>query len=957
MNIFVIFIFGCVSVLFGIILTLAVQYYILYIYLKNSPAAQPHRKKSFADYSLPEALKKQVENEDFANMGKDSSLPISLVLQFLFHELRHSEPIKRWLYKKLSLEFDELLTKTTIGKFFDSISIKDMHLGTEFPNIKDISIDNVKLDKKEGHIDTISLCLNLDYTGNFLLSVDARMKFGKTAYLSIKVKRICGQARLQFSRHPYTHWSFSFFTDPILDLAVESHFQGRQLQSNITNLIVNQIKKAIKRKHTLPNYKIRYKPFFVKTDPSQLDIEDNEIVPLGQLEVTCVEVSRLSLPGTIQNIYCTLALDAVPWISVYPKDENVYMIIEITMIKLRQAQLGVIFKQEQGMVLVDSVSQHSTAFRAGLRPNDIVIAVENRCVQTVPQVAKYIRSISGTNITLKIERLVENYNLKFKYSEETDIKVFNPAPEQSEESDLIQTEQDNFVLVENIKDTRKRVPRIIPTNENMSKLAQTIGNFSLRKRKTSVSETVSAKSTPTSSSPGTPQHGSSPKQPTAVQATISKKNSSSELPDIVKTDLDNTNTEIMTFVDILKTKELPFSTVLQFNDDFQFALKDGLKYINVNVWATLSGDKDLLLGYANIPISHVLSECCNSFLGHYMRCYSFLPPNNIVPTNQTHPLLSHSGFEHVFCYGDVLLSFVWTHEEDIELKRKLSPVSLDADIKSIDAEDSMQHDFIRTQFHRTTHCDFCSKKIWLKDAVQCRQCGLCCHKKCIVKCQMSTGCNLNDRTLKSEVSISDVLLHPEITMTEIGEEVTDENCTNNLKRVNSVNNLAIPGNQLTGVSKSLPPSPQRTPTRKQSLISINPFIMCPDVLDEVQKNPGEASDNIIKLLEQVMLCPPDEALMDAAKETGRQLYADMPHEEKVEKNKCNVFVMGELKKTFDVVTSEQTELSKRQRVEESEVERAKLAFLIGQADAKVHGLSVLMLHYCSSLQQSQEKIV
>lgn len=74
----------------------------------------------------------------------------------------------------------------------------------------------------------------------------------------ILVKRISGQARLQFSRHPYTHWSFSFFSDPVLDLAVESHFQGRQLQSNITNLIVNQIKKAIKRKHTLPNYKIRF---------------------------------------------------------------------------------------------------------------------------------------------------------------------------------------------------------------------------------------------------------------------------------------------------------------------------------------------------------------------------------------------------------------------------------------------------------------------------------------------------------------------------------------------------------------------------------------------------------------------------------------------------------------------------------------------------------------------------
>lgn len=63
--------------------------------------------------------------------------------------------------------------------------IKDMYLGNEFPDIKDITLDNVKLDKKEGHIDKVSLCLNLDYTGNFMLSVDAKMKFGKNAYLSI----------------------------------------------------------------------------------------------------------------------------------------------------------------------------------------------------------------------------------------------------------------------------------------------------------------------------------------------------------------------------------------------------------------------------------------------------------------------------------------------------------------------------------------------------------------------------------------------------------------------------------------------------------------------------------------------------------------------------------------------------------------------------------------------------
>lgn len=63
-----------------------------------------------------------------------------------------------------------------------------MNLGTQFPHIKNISLEEIKLDKDDGHIDTLNVSINLDYTGNFLLSVDAKMKFGKTAYLSIKGK-------------------------------------------------------------------------------------------------------------------------------------------------------------------------------------------------------------------------------------------------------------------------------------------------------------------------------------------------------------------------------------------------------------------------------------------------------------------------------------------------------------------------------------------------------------------------------------------------------------------------------------------------------------------------------------------------------------------------------------------------------------------------------------------------
>lgn len=48
---------------------------------------------------------------------------INLVLQFLFFELRYRTDVRKWFYRKLSLELDELLTKTTTGKLFDKLSV------------------------------------------------------------------------------------------------------------------------------------------------------------------------------------------------------------------------------------------------------------------------------------------------------------------------------------------------------------------------------------------------------------------------------------------------------------------------------------------------------------------------------------------------------------------------------------------------------------------------------------------------------------------------------------------------------------------------------------------------------------------------------------------------------------------------------------------------------------------
>jgi len=93
------------------------------------------------------------------------------------------------------------------------------------------------------------------------------------------VKRISGKARLQFTRVPYTHWSLSFYSDPILELEVQSQFQGRQLQPQIISIITSQIRRAVKRKHTLPRYKMRYKPFFRRLNDEAVDLSEVRFFP------------------------------------------------------------------------------------------------------------------------------------------------------------------------------------------------------------------------------------------------------------------------------------------------------------------------------------------------------------------------------------------------------------------------------------------------------------------------------------------------------------------------------------------------------------------------------------------------------------------------------------------------------------------------------------------------------
>ena len=57
----------------------------------------------------------------------------------------------------------------------------------------------------------LDLALDIEYSGGFLISLVVDLIFGKTVSLAVKLNSLQGRVRLQFTRVPCTHWSFSFY--------------------------------------------------------------------------------------------------------------------------------------------------------------------------------------------------------------------------------------------------------------------------------------------------------------------------------------------------------------------------------------------------------------------------------------------------------------------------------------------------------------------------------------------------------------------------------------------------------------------------------------------------------------------------------------------------------------------------------------------------------------------------
>ncbi|XP_072751935.1 PDZ domain-containing protein 8 isoform X2 [Anoplolepis gracilipes] len=897
----------------GVLCTLALQFYLFKRYLDSGPqATPPQRQLQHGKAQLPEELVEQLQEEQTNSNNSMSrqamsqgneNLAINLTLQFLFNELRNAERVRLWLYRKLNNEFKELLTQSTTAKLLDSVKLRDLNLGTQFPTIKGLEVADSKIDADTGLLESLDLALDLHYSGNFQLSIDVKMLLGKTAYMALQVKRISGKARLQFTRVPYTHWSLSFYSDPILELEVQSQFQGRQLQPQIISIITSQIRRAVKRKHTLPRYKMRYKPLFRRLNDEAVDLSEvasTQLTP-GYLEVVLLEISRLNLTPIALNssenvsqveVYCTMSVDSMPWVYLTQYSGVPYMVLDLIISKTGSQQLGVVFKQEvvpevgQMCVLVETIVSGSPAAIAEMKKGDILVAVDGKKVSSMNQVAKFVKTAVQRRFIIRVERR------HFK-------------ADSSERGQRLDSERTSFTERKTSKsDSTGRMDSPCAEDAGKMKFEAQIKFSDLRDSDNDLTDSrLDSKlfkrrksSVQTEDTAQTPDTTPSRRISTISISSASSSNVQFYLPD---------ETSATSIADLCyNTKEKPYASLIAFEETKSFRVDSELQYLNVGVWGRVKGSETppKLLGYINAPIKLILAQCCTSTTGHYLKCHALLPPESVSLATSYMRLQGYSGFDPTLCYGDILLSYVWescrpsNHTiSDSGKKDNAETAKIQAN-PSDEVVDRKMHDFIRTHFHRATHCDFCTKKIWLKDAVQCRDCGMVCHKKCETRCQASSTCGAESlATLALEADE----IEPNVIIGDISSpEISLTGCEDNVQS-------SLAGG--LGISPDL-------------LEGAEPSVAAPLVAGDL-----------------------DDGLMSRARDTGKFLYKYLEPRERVEK--INV-MMSKLKNALDAETTSRLELS----------QNADSMKLIAQSDLRVQALSVLLLHYCAGLQHAQEAL-
>ncbi|KAG0726676.1 PDZ domain-containing protein 8 [Chionoecetes opilio] len=1023
-------------------------------WMTSHDVEQTHSERpSLTESILPDELMNKLrQGEGFHR--RETCLSLNLILQFFFQEKRFEAGIMRWLTNILTQEFNDLMKHRALSKVIHNMQIRDLNLGTNFPVVRAVTAKHVNLNPETSILEEVDINVELEYNGGIQLAIDASSRISKSAMVKIKVVHLSGNGRLQFSRHPFTHWSFSFYDEPQVEFEVYSSL-GLHIP-RFNSIIVSQLRGILKRKHTLPYFKLRGPPLIRRHN--QQANEEGCSVPPGRLTGSVVKCTRLQTSLVGEVMYCTVILSDLPIVCAVEKTSGLWVVQDVALKRPQGSSVGILLRNaEEGTQMIESIQQNSPAHLAGLRKNDVVLAVNGTFIHSGQQAAKLFSTcnINGDSdsITIRVKRLIfseakkmiaEHKGVAGSEASSADVgedasgRLHVPSSGPSSVAPCTRgCSHSGDKCCSAWVDTSSSSPSGCAWTSDVTGAAHvgrnagdisgsgrstpdsSHNNSPEMKRKLLDLHTLSAEPRPSlhsqdrsplssaacktiprpvscanqdrspcsTSSHTFPVPQSTPERPPSTQSSKAGTPTSSEaLMNVINTEkrgMKKFGGKSKGSMKLLQTPFVDGSHDPIFDSDFEFWLEEENKFLCVAVWSrsiskskedfdpssserlkedrekfrpkdgekerkkSRDNDKtktvsdnvtggltdDTLVGFVNLPFISLIPETTLNTQGHVIKILNLNPPHPKSREMACDPRMSHKGFNPSFCYGDVMMSLTYQPQDRCDALGRVvfdrnavsedesltdGTLSEDDDVPTIqEAAEHRNHDFKRTHFHSATQCNFCRKKIWLKDAYQCGECGIICHKKCMVRCEQETVCDLGGLRYKDSPRTDD-------------QEHRDTKETPERIPIIAVGSGAENGSP----ENSPPASPQGSLTETS-----NPFSIDQDV-----------GDNIQEALDRLLLFPHDERLVTLARESAKNLHSFVPVRERKEKINATLTT---LQRAVDSEGEIRVDLAHQEREANeagNSLSRTKIALQISECDARTQALALLTLHYCTALQ-------
>ncbi|XP_065289556.2 uncharacterized protein [Dermacentor albipictus] len=654
------------------------------------PRTKPFAK--FLPIHLPQKLLRLVQPGNWSKQ-RGFLIVANLLAQFLFREWKDSIFLRRLLLSAISKGLQDAQRGAT-GRIFERIQLREFDLNTDFITFTKISVDDVILHDTWKTLEEVDIFISLDYAGGVTLAVDAELIIGGVASLAVKVNHFSAKSRLQFSRKPYTHWSFAFYEEPKIVISVESSLQGQSFPQ-IANIITSTIKRTLRNKHTIPSYKIRIKPFILLPELRIAPPLQEKISHSGKLEVTVVECSRLVLCEGSFQLYCMVSIEDSQWINVDNIVGTSWIPIDLEINKERGHATGVELKEKliegrfRECVVVDTIAPNSPFAAGGLVEGDLVVSIKGTDVTDIKQAYKLLAK-HGDKVTMKVERKSEfkwHKQLEQQPQAQKTADQTGPAPKAS-----------------TIQETKTK-SAIVATKTTLASL---LGGQ--KPKKIGDSEDI--------------------------QTRAKSRNQPIERTQFVLSTRDPVFLEKFTME--IKNN-LKFINVGIFSKG-QIISLHGMK----------KRPSDTMLAYNSIPLTYVLDECQKTTQGFFGPVIKLLCPEFQQLPKDLIKYSTLNGFDPRLCYGDITLHFVFKGEykfkggpqQDVEEEHDLMGLesSWSSTTMKTQASKNLAHVFEDVALKKIVVCKYCDNRIWLGYGCRCKECNMIVHNKCLPLAQQKTLC-------------------------------------------------------------------------------------------------------------------------------------------------------------------------------------------------------------------------